>query len=61
MGLKPIAAFFEIHPNQKAILASGFAETERVRDAMILGVGEYIKKPYLIDKIGAAVKNELAT
>jgi len=59
-GLETYRRILELHPNQKAIIASGFAETKRVREAMVLGVGEYIKKPYLIDKMGAAVKNELA-
>jgi len=27
---------------------------------MKLGAGAYIKKPYLIEKIGLAVKNEIA-
>jgi len=49
----------KIHPNQKAIIASGFAETERVRKAQKLGAGEYIKKPYILEKIGLAVKEEL--
>jgi two-component system, cell cycle sensor histidine kinase and response regulator CckA len=49
----------EIHPGQKAIIASGFSETEDVKAAHKLGVGQYIKKPYLLEKIGMAVRNEL--
>lgn len=49
----------KIHPNQKAIIASGFAETEAVKAAQKLGAGKYIKKPYTIEKIGVAVKEEL--
>ena len=42
-----------------AIIASGFAETDRVREALNMGVGQFIKKPYAIEDIGVAVKKEL--
>jgi signal transduction histidine kinase/ActR/RegA family two-component response regulator len=47
------------HPGQKAIIASGFSETERVKEAQGLGAGEYIKKPYTLDKIARALRSEL--
>jgi YesN/AraC family two-component response regulator len=37
------------HPGQKAIIASGFSETDRVREAQKLGVGAYIRKPYTLE------------
>jgi PAS domain S-box-containing protein len=46
-------------PNQKAIIASGFSETDDVKAAQSLGAGEYIKKPYNIERIGLAVRKEL--
>jgi DNA-binding NtrC family response regulator len=49
----------EIHPNQKAIIISGFAETDEVKEAQKLGVGKYIKKPFTLEMIGIAVKEEL--
>jgi YesN/AraC family two-component response regulator len=48
-----------MHPDQKAIIASGFSETERVKETQRLGAGKYIKKPYTLEKIGIAVKKEL--
>jgi two-component system, cell cycle sensor histidine kinase and response regulator CckA len=33
----------EIHPGQKAIIASGFSETKRVKRVQQLGAGAYIK------------------
>ncbi|NNK84646.1 MAG: response regulator, partial [Desulfobacterales bacterium] len=48
-----------IHPNQKAIIISGFAETDDVRKTQKLGAGQYIKKPVTLEKIGIAVKGEL--
>jgi len=58
-GLDTYRKIIELHPDQKAILASGFSETERVREAQKLGAGAYIKKPYLLENIGIAVKKEL--
>ena len=49
----------EIRKDQKAIIVSGFAMTERVRKAQELGAGSYVKKPYLLEKIGIAVRREL--
>jgi DNA-binding NarL/FixJ family response regulator len=50
----------KIVPGQKALIASGFSETERVRAAQALGAGQYIRKPYTVETIGLAVKNALA-
>ena len=58
-GLDTYRAILELHPGQKAIIASGFSETDRVRKAQELGAGPYIKKPYTLEKIALAVKNEL--
>jgi DNA-binding NarL/FixJ family response regulator len=58
-GLETYKRIIELHPNQKAIIASGFSETERVKEAQRLGAGKYIKKPYTLEKIGIAVKEEL--
>jgi len=58
-GLETYKRILELHPGQKAIIASGFSETERVKEAQRLGAGKYIKKPYTFGKIGLAVKEEL--
>jgi two-component system cell cycle sensor histidine kinase/response regulator CckA len=58
-GLETYQRILEFHPGQKAIIASGFSETERVKEALKSGAGAYIKKPYLLEKIGIAVKGEL--
>lgn len=49
----------EIHPQQKAIIASGFSESERVREAQRLGAGPYIRKLYSFESIARAVRIEL--
>jgi signal transduction histidine kinase/ActR/RegA family two-component response regulator len=58
-GLETYKEILKIHPGQKAIIVSGFSETGHVKDAQELGVGEYVKKPYQIERIGLAIKTEL--
>ncbi|MBW2216707.1 MAG: response regulator [Deltaproteobacteria bacterium] len=58
-GLETYRRILQTHPSQKAIIASGFSETDRVKEAKKLGVGHYIKKPYTLETIGTAVKAEL--
>ncbi|MEA3224107.1 MAG: PAS domain S-box protein [Thermodesulfobacteriota bacterium] len=58
-GLETYKRILELHPVQKAIIASGYSETELVKEAQKLGAGAYIKKPYLLEKIGSAVRAEL--
>ncbi len=60
-GRETYEEIIKINPNQKAIIASGFAETVDVKKAQELGAGKYIKKPYTLEKIGIAVKGELKT
>ncbi|MDH3956938.1 MAG: response regulator, partial [Desulfobacteraceae bacterium] len=59
-GLETYERIIELHPKQKAIIASGYSETDRVKKAQRLGAGRYVKKPYTVRKIGLAVKGELA-
>jgi CheY-like chemotaxis protein len=59
-GLETYKRVLALHPDQKAVLASGFSETERVHEAQKLGAGSYIKKPYTLEKLGEALKKELS-
>ena len=59
-GLDTYKSILEINPKQKAIIVSGFSESDRVKEAKALGAGAYIKKPYIKAKLGLAVKKELA-
>jgi CheY-like chemotaxis protein len=58
-GLDTYAKILETHTPQRAIIVSGFSETERVSRAQALGAGAYVKKPYVLEKLGLAVRNEL--
>jgi PAS domain S-box-containing protein len=58
-GLETYSRIIAQHPGQKTIIASGFSETDRVKEAQRLGVGKYVKKPYTIENIGLAIRAEL--
>jgi len=58
-GLDTYRKALGIHPKQKAIIVSGFSETERVSAAQVLGAGSYVRKPYVIEKLGLTVRKEL--
>ncbi|MBL6971842.1 MAG: PAS domain S-box protein [Desulfobacterales bacterium] len=58
-GRETYERIINIHPNQKAVIASGFSETDDAKAALKLGAGQYIKKPYTLEKIGLAVRDEL--
>jgi PAS domain S-box-containing protein len=58
-GLETYHQVKKLHPCQKAIITSGYAETERVKIAQRLGVGGYLKKPYTVHNLACAIKSEL--
>jgi CheY-like chemotaxis protein len=58
-GLDTYRRILEINPKQKAIIVSGFSETDRVDQAKGLGAGAYLKKPYVLARLGLAVRREL--
>jgi CheY-like chemotaxis protein len=59
-GLETYKEILRFHPGQKAVIASGFSESKRVKEAQNMGAGAYVKKPYSFEKIGMAVKGALA-
>jgi len=58
-GREAYEQILTICPKQKAIIASGFSETQEVKETQKLGAGTYLKKPYTLEKIGRAIKEEL--
>ncbi len=58
-GLETFEKILKINPQQKVILASGYAETERVHKAMELGAFCYLQKPYSIDAVAMSVRSAL--
>lgn len=60
-GLETYRRIIQDHPGQKAVIASGYAENIRVEEAIRLGVGKYIRKPYSIKNLGEIIKQVLAS
>ena len=54
-GLDTYRRILEIRPQQKVIIVSGYAETERTHRAMQLGARGYVQKPYTLERLGAAI------
>jgi signal transduction histidine kinase/ActR/RegA family two-component response regulator len=59
-GLDTFRQISALRPGIKAVIASGYSETDRVRKAQELGAGKYIRKPYTMEKIATAVREALA-
>jgi PAS domain S-box-containing protein len=60
-GLDTYREIVRVQPGQKAIIASGYSETARVKEAERLGAGMYVRKPYTMQKLGRAIRRVLAT
>ncbi len=58
-GRETYERIIKIHPKQKAIIVSGFAETDEVKETQKLGAGQYIKKPLTLEKLGLGIKEVL--
>jgi len=58
-GLETYQRILKNNPEQKAIMVSGFSETDRTAKVQKLGIGAYVKKPYVLEKIGVAIRDEL--
>ncbi|MGB3211005.1 MAG: response regulator [Desulforhopalus sp.] len=55
-GRETFEEILKIHPQQKAIIISGYAKSEEIVKVKDLGVLNFIEKPVTISKIGLAVK-----
>jgi two-component system, cell cycle sensor histidine kinase and response regulator CckA len=58
-GLETFQEMIKVQPDIKAIIASGYSETKRVKQAFNLGVTGYIKKPYTLEELGLSAKTQL--
>jgi len=58
-GLETYQKIRAMNPGQKVILVSGFSETSQVKKAREMGAGVFIQKPYVLERISLAIRNEL--
>jgi len=59
-GRQTYEEIIKLYPNQKAIIASGFSESDDVKATLRLGASGFIKKPYSMNQLGRAVKEALS-
>jgi DNA-binding NtrC family response regulator len=55
-GLQTLMEIIKINPSQQAIIASGFSESDAVKETLQLGAGGFIKKPYTMEQLGKIIK-----
>jgi len=58
-GTETYRRILEISPHQKAIILSGFSESDRVLEAQKLGAGAFVRKPVSMKVIACTVRAEL--
>ena len=58
-GLETYRRMVRNWPGQKAVIATGYSETDRVRAAQSMGAGLNLQKPYTFEKLGKAIRDEL--
>lgn len=58
-GRQAYEEILKLCPNQKAVIASGFAESDEIKAALELGADGFIKKPYSMVNLSRAVKDAL--
>jgi sensor domain CHASE-containing protein/nitrogen-specific signal transduction histidine kinase/CheY-like chemotaxis protein len=59
-GAETYRRALEVRPRQRAIILSGYAESDRVLVARDLGAPAFLQKPVTLEAIARAVRNELA-
>lgn len=59
-GYETLKAIREIHPDLKAIIISGYSETDRVKKSLGLGNVSFLKKPYAVEDFARSVYSKLS-
>jgi len=58
-GTETYRQILEFRPNQRAIILSGYAMSQRVEEALRLGAGAFITKPIALNALAVSVRKEL--
>lgn len=58
-GRETYEKIIEIHPEQKVVITTGFADTSEVKTAQEQGAGELLKKPYTLEELGMVINRQL--
>lgn len=60
-GRQTYQEIVKLYPEQKAIVVSGYSESDDIKATLRLGASGFIKKPYSIDQLGRMVKEVLSS
>ncbi|HBA83165.1 MAG TPA: hypothetical protein DCZ95_03630 [Verrucomicrobia bacterium] len=58
-GLDTFSQIKELNPRQRCIITSGYLESDRVRQVLVMGAGQFLPKPYTLEQIGRAIRAEM--
>ena len=58
-GLDSYKEIVNVRPGQKCIIASGYSETDRIKEAIRLGVKRYLQKPYTLERLSTEIRDVL--
>ncbi|HDS08595.1 MAG TPA: response regulator, partial [Firmicutes bacterium] len=58
-GVETFRQIRKINPFQKVMILTGYSLSERIKEAVAMGVKRVLKKPITISKLAIAIRNEL--
>jgi signal transduction histidine kinase/CheY-like chemotaxis protein len=58
-GYETYKHILKFRPDQRAVIASGYSENDRVRQTIQMGASTYLKKPYILRDLGSAIHGAL--
>jgi PAS domain S-box-containing protein len=58
-GAETYRRALQLRADQRGIVVSGYAESDRVKVALALGAGAYLRKPVTMERLARAVRDEL--
>jgi CheY-like chemotaxis protein len=58
-GYETYREIVKIHPDQRAVICSGYSESDDWKRAGAMGIGGFLRKPFTLETIGSIVKKEM--
>lgn len=56
-GRETYESILKIAPRQKAVIVSGFAETDQVKETLRMGAARYLKKPLVLEELARTLRD----
>jgi two-component system, cell cycle sensor histidine kinase and response regulator CckA len=58
-GIETYRRVLEMNPGQKALVMTGFAETEQITELIALGIKTWARKPLTLERLASTIRQEL--